>query len=137
MADARPDWRASLKRTATVQVNLDYGSEEDAQMKTRAIMAVTPMLTALYANSPIVDGKDSGYQSYRGHIWTKMDPDRCGLLDFVFQEGEFFRQFAVTIATATKLTGANCRRSASRQYCATWSGRTVSSAIATSGHAMP
>lgn len=83
-----------MKRTATVQVNLDYGSEEDAQKKTRAIMSVTPLLTALYANSPIVDGKDSGYQSYRGHIWTKMDPDRCGLLDFVFEEGEFFRQYA-------------------------------------------
>ncbi len=83
-----------MKRTATVQVNLDYGSDQDALQKTRAIMAVTPMLTAMYANSPIVDGKESGYQSYRGHVWTKMDPDRCGLLDFVFEEGEFFRRYA-------------------------------------------
>lgn len=82
-----------MKRTATVQVNLDYASEEDAHRKTRAIMSVTQLLTALYANSPIVDGKDSGYQTYRGHIWTKMDPDRCGLLDFVFEDGDFFRKY--------------------------------------------
>ncbi|MCP4446696.1 MAG: glutamate--cysteine ligase [Myxococcales bacterium] len=83
-----------MKRTATVQVNLDYSSAEDARRKMRAVMSTTSLLTALYANSPVVDGKRSGYQSYRAHIWTRMDPDRCGLLDFVFEdEGNFFERY--------------------------------------------
>lgn len=83
-----------MKRTATVQVNLDYASEADAHAKMRAIMSVTSLLTAIFANSPIVDGAVSGYQSYRGHVWTDMDPDRCGLLDFVFRDGDFFTNWA-------------------------------------------
>lgn len=83
-----------MKRTATVQVNLDYQSETDARDKMRAMMSTTSLLTAIYANSPIVNGKISGYQSYRGHIWTKMDPDRCGLLDFVYEDDNFFRRYA-------------------------------------------
>mgnify|MGYP003632030798 FL=1 len=83
-----------MKRTATVQVNLDFGSELDAHRKMRAVMSTTSLLTAIYANSPIVDGAPNGFQSYRGHIWTDMDPDRCGLLDFVFEDGEnFFEQY--------------------------------------------
>ncbi len=82
-----------MKRTATVQVNLDYSSETDARDKMRAMMSVTSLLTAIYANSPIVNGKNSGYQSYRAHIWTKMDPDRCGLLDFVFEDHDFFERY--------------------------------------------
>ncbi len=83
-----------MKRTATVQVNLDFGSELDAHRKMRAVMSTTSLLTAIYANSPIVNGKPNGFQSYRGHIWTDMDPDRCGLLDFVFEDGEnFFEQY--------------------------------------------
>jgi glutamate--cysteine ligase len=82
-----------MKRTATVQVNLDYSSEIDARNKMRAMMSTTSLLTAIYANSPIVDGKDSGFQSYRGHVWTDMDPDRCGLLDFVFEDDDFFRRY--------------------------------------------
>ncbi len=83
-----------MKRTATVQVNLDYESEEDARRKMCAVMSTTSLLTAIYANSPIVNGAPSGYQSYRGHVWTDMDPDRCGLLDFVFEEGDFFRRYS-------------------------------------------
>ena len=83
-----------MKRTATVQVNLDYESENDARDKMRAMMSTTSLLTAIYANSPIADGKVSGFQSYRGHIWTKMDPDRCGLLPFVYEDDNFFRRYA-------------------------------------------
>ncbi len=83
-----------MKRTATVQVNLDYQSEIDARNKMRAMMSTTSILTAIYANSPIVDGKLTDYQSYRGHVWTDMDPDRCGLLDLVYEEDDFFRRYA-------------------------------------------
>lgn len=79
-----------MKRTATCQVNLDYGDPEDAADKLRAAMGVSPILTALYANSPIVDGRDSGHQSYRARIWRDTDPDRCGLLPFVFEDGDPF-----------------------------------------------
>jgi len=82
-----------MKRTATVQVNLDYASESDARNKMRAIMSTTSILTAIYANSPIVDGKLTDYQSYRAHVWTDMDPDRCGLLDFVYEDDDFFKNY--------------------------------------------
>lgn len=82
-----------MKRTTTVQVNLDYGDEEDASRKMRASMAVTSILTAIYANSPVVDGRESGFQSYRTHIWTATDPDRCGLLDFVFTRPDVFTAY--------------------------------------------
>ncbi|GAB4515832.1 MAG: glutamate--cysteine ligase [Haliangiales bacterium] len=79
-----------MKRTATAQVNLDYASPDDAAEKMRAGMSVSAILTALYANSPIVDGADSDYQSYRARIWRDTDPDRCGLLPFVFEDGDIF-----------------------------------------------
>lgn len=83
-----------MKRTTTVQVNLDYSDEVDALEKMRACMAVTSILTAIYANSPIVDGKPSAFQSYRSHVWTDTDPDRCGLLPLVFDDGDFFSRYA-------------------------------------------
>jgi len=73
-----------MKQTATVQANIDYGSERDAMAKLRTGMGIAPLLTAMFANSPICDGRLNGYLSYRGHIWTDTDPDRCGLLPFVF-----------------------------------------------------
>jgi glutamate--cysteine ligase len=82
-----------MKRTATVQVNLDYSDPDDARDKLRACMSVTSILTAIFASSPIVDGKESGYQSYRGHVWTDTDPDRCGLLDFVFDDRDVFEAY--------------------------------------------
>jgi len=82
-----------MKRTATVQVNLDYADAVDAKAKLRTIMCTTPILTALYANSPIVDGADSGFQSYRAEVWRYTDPDRCGLLPFVFEDGDVFERY--------------------------------------------
>ncbi|HSQ04069.1 MAG TPA: glutamate-cysteine ligase family protein, partial [Burkholderiales bacterium] len=75
-----------MKQTATVQVNLDYASERDASMKMRVGMGIAPLLTAMFANSPISDGRLNGYKSFRGHIWTDTDPARCGLLPFVFRD---------------------------------------------------
>ncbi|HVN87344.1 MAG TPA: glutamate--cysteine ligase [Candidatus Binatia bacterium] len=73
-----------MKQTATVQVNLDYGSEADATMKMRVAMGIGTLLNAMFANSPICDGQLNGYLSYRGHIWTDTDRRRSGLLRFVF-----------------------------------------------------
>jgi glutamate--cysteine ligase len=83
-----------MKRTATVQVNLDYADVEDAGSKLRCAMGVTSLMTAIYANSPVVDGQLTPYQSYRSRIWLDTDPDRCGLLPFVFQDGDVFRAYA-------------------------------------------
>jgi glutamate--cysteine ligase len=74
-----------MKQTATVQVNIDYSDERDAMMKMRAGMGIASLLTAMFANSPLSDGRLNGYMSFRGHIWTETDPARCGLLPFVFR----------------------------------------------------
>lgn len=73
-----------MKQTATVQVNLDFASESDAMQKMRVATGIGPILNALFANSPISDGKPNGYLSYRGHIWTDTDNTRSGILPFVF-----------------------------------------------------
>jgi glutamate--cysteine ligase len=82
-----------MTQTATVQVNLDYDSEADAMLKMRVGMATTPLLTAMFANSPLCDGDFNGYASFRGHIWTDTDPARCGLLPFVFRPTAGFEDY--------------------------------------------
>jgi glutamate--cysteine ligase len=77
-----------MTRTCTVQVNLDFSSEQDMVDKFRASLALQPIATALFANSPFVEGKPSGYLSYRSHVWTDTDPYRTGQLPFVF-DGSF------------------------------------------------
>ena len=74
-------------RTCTVQVNLDFASETDMVEKMRIALALQPMATALFANSPFKEGKPSGFLSYRSHVWTDTDPDRCGMPPFVFEDG--------------------------------------------------
>jgi glutamate--cysteine ligase len=80
-------------RTCTVQVNLDFDSEEDMVRKLRVSLALQPIATALFANSPFKEGKPSGYLSYRSTVWTDTDPDRCGMLPFVFEEGMGFERY--------------------------------------------
>ncbi|MSO65580.1 MAG: glutamate--cysteine ligase [Alphaproteobacteria bacterium] len=80
-------------RTCTVQVNLDYGSEADMVKKFRVGLALQPVATALFANSPFVEGKPTGYLSYRSFAWTDTDSDRCGMLPFVFQDGMGFERY--------------------------------------------
>lgn len=75
-------------RSCTVQVNLDYASEQDMVKKFRVGLALQPVATAIFANSPFTEGRRNGFLSYRSHIWTDTDPDRCGMLPFVF-EGDF------------------------------------------------
>ena len=72
--------------TATVQANLDFGDEADMVTKMRAAMALSPIVSAIFANSSLERGKPSGFVSRRMEIWRHTDPDRCGILDFVFDE---------------------------------------------------
>ncbi|WP_395679372.1 glutamate--cysteine ligase [Dokdonella sp.] len=82
-----------MTRTCTVQVNLDYSSEADMVKKFRVALALQPVATALFADSPFTEGKPNGYQSYRSHIWTDTDPDRTGMLDFVFEDGFGYERY--------------------------------------------
>ena len=82
-----------MTQTATVQANLDYESEADAMMKMRLGMGLTPLLTAMFANSPLCDGDLNGYASFRGHIWTDTDNARSGLLRFVFRPTAGFEDY--------------------------------------------
>jgi glutamate--cysteine ligase len=82
-----------MLRTCTVQVNLDYGSEADMVKKMRVSMALQPIATALWANSPFTEGKPNGFLSYRGQIWTDTDNNRSGQLDFVFEDGYGFEHY--------------------------------------------
>jgi glutamate--cysteine ligase len=83
-----------MLRTATVQVNLDFSDEADAAAKMKCIYSVTSILTALYAASPIVDEKPSGFQTYRAWIWRDTDNARAGLLPFVFTRDDIFTAYA-------------------------------------------
>jgi glutamate--cysteine ligase len=82
-----------MTRTCTVQVNLDYSSEADMLRKFRVSLALQPVATALFADSPFTDGRPNGYLSYRSHIWTDTDPDRTGMLDFVFEDGFGYERY--------------------------------------------
>ncbi|MEO6065994.1 MAG: glutamate--cysteine ligase [Lysobacterales bacterium] len=82
-----------MTRTSTVQVNLDFGSEADMVRKFRVSLALQPIATALFADSPFTEGAPNGFLSYRSHIWTDTDADRTGLLDFVFEEGFGFERY--------------------------------------------
>jgi len=83
-----------MTRTCTVQVNLDFSSEQDMVDKFRASLALQPIATALFANSPFLEGRPSGYVSYRSHIWTDTDSQRTGQLPFVFEPGFGFERYA-------------------------------------------
>ena len=83
-----------MLRTCTVQTNLDYSSEADMVKKFRVSLALQPLATALFANSPFLEGKPNGYLSYRSHIWTDTDPHRTGMLPFVFEDGFGFERYA-------------------------------------------
>lgn len=82
-----------MARTCTVQVNLDFANEADMVKKFRVSLALQPIATALFANSPFTDGKPNGFQSFRSHIWTDTDPDRTGDLPFVFEDGFGFERY--------------------------------------------
>ncbi len=83
-----------MKQTAGVQANLDYAGETDAMRKLRVSTALAPLIYAAFANSPISDGRLNGYASFRGHIWTDTDADRCGAPAFIFRDDASFADYA-------------------------------------------
>ncbi|WP_443747841.1 glutamate--cysteine ligase [Asticcacaulis solisilvae] len=83
-----------MLRTCTVQANLDYESEADMVLKFRTSLALQPIATALFANSPFTEGKPNGFLSARANVWTDTDADRTGMLDFVFEDGFGFERYA-------------------------------------------
>lgn len=78
-----------MSRTCTVQVNLDYSSQTQCGQRLRLATAISPILTAIFANSPYREGRDTGLASARSNVWSDVDPDRCGLLDLALQPGDF------------------------------------------------
>ena len=80
-------------RTATVQVNMDFGNEADMVQKLRVGLALQPVATALFANSPFTEGKPNGFQSYRAEVWRDTDPDRTGIMPFAFEDGMGFERY--------------------------------------------
>src|SRR3954462_3083574 len=82
-----------MLRTCTIQVNLDYSSEPDMVQKFRVGLALQPVATALFANSPFTEGKPNGFKSFRSHIWEDTDPDRTGMLPFVFEDGFGYERY--------------------------------------------
>jgi glutamate--cysteine ligase len=85
--------RQMMFRSCTVQTNLDFGSETDMVKKLRVSLALQPIATALFANSPFAEGRTNGFLSYRSHVWTDTDPDRTGMLPFAFEQGFGFEQY--------------------------------------------
>ncbi|MDP6981052.1 MAG: glutamate--cysteine ligase [Myxococcota bacterium] len=82
-----------MHATATVQANFDYASEADMVAKFRTAMAVTPIVTAMFANSSFSLGKENGFASRRADIWRDTDPDRCGMLEFIFERDFGYRDY--------------------------------------------
>ncbi|WIV50551.1 glutamate--cysteine ligase [Marivivens sp. LCG002] len=82
-----------MYRTCTVQVNLDFSSEADMVQKLRVALALQPVATALFANSPFFDGKPNGHKSWRSRIWRDLDASRTGMLPWVFEDGMGFERW--------------------------------------------
>jgi glutamate--cysteine ligase len=85
--------RDMMFRTCTVQVNLDFASEADMVKKLRVSVALQPIATALFANSPFLEGKLNGYKSFRSHVWTDTDKARSGMLPFAFEDGMGYERY--------------------------------------------
>lgn len=82
-----------MRRTCTVQANLDYSSEADAIRKLRVSLALQPIVTAMFANSPLYEGRLTGRVSERAQVWLEMDPDRSGMLPFAWERDMSFRKY--------------------------------------------
>ena len=81
-----------MYRTCTVQANLDFSSEADMVKKLRVSLALQPVATALFANSPFTEGKPNGFLSFRSEIWRDTDNDRAGMLPWAFEDGMGFER---------------------------------------------
>ena len=92
--------RTMMRRTCTVQVNLDFASEADMVQKMRVAVALQPVAVALFANSPFFEGKLNGHKSWRSRVWRDLDPDRTGMVPFIFEDGfgfEAWVQYALDV----------------------------------------
>ncbi|MDQ2091721.1 glutamate--cysteine ligase [Marimonas arenosa] len=85
--------KSMMYRTCTVQVNLDFESEADMVEKMRVGVALQPVATALFANSPFFEGKLNGHKSWRSRIWRDLDPARTGMIPFIFEDGFGFERW--------------------------------------------
>jgi glutamate--cysteine ligase len=83
-----------MTRTCTVQVNLDFASEQDMRRKLRVALLLQPLATAMFANSPFTEGKPNGFLSYRAHVWTDTDNQRAGIPKVMFEDGFGFERYA-------------------------------------------
>ncbi len=82
-----------MYRTATIQVNLDFADEADMVKKLRVSLALQPIATALFASSPFTEGKPNGFKSLRSEVWRDTDPNRTGMLPFVFEDGMGYERY--------------------------------------------
>ena len=82
-----------MYRTATIQVNLDFGSEADMVKKLRVSLALQPIATAIFASSPFTEGKPNGFKSMRSEVWRDTDKNRTGMLPFVFEPGMGYERY--------------------------------------------
>jgi len=82
-----------MYRTCTVQTNLDFSSEADMVKKLRVSLALQPVATALFANSPFTEGKPNGYLSFRSEVWRDTDNQRAGMLPWAFEDGMGFERY--------------------------------------------
>jgi glutamate--cysteine ligase len=94
MAEVGTHGTQMMYRTCTVQVNLDFASEADMVRKFRVALALQPVATALFANSPFFEGKPNGWRSWRARVWRDVDAARTGMLPFVFEDGMGFERYA-------------------------------------------
>ncbi|MEM7488564.1 MAG: glutamate--cysteine ligase [Pseudomonadota bacterium] len=85
--------KVMMRRTCTVQVNLDFASEADMVKKLRVALALQPVATALFANSPFFEGRPNGHKSWRARVWRDLDADRTGIPAFVFEDGMGFERW--------------------------------------------
>jgi len=82
-----------MYRTCTVQVNLDFSSEADMVKKMRVGLALQPVVTAIFANSPFTEGRPNGFLTFRSEIWRDTDNARAGMLPFAFDDGMGFERY--------------------------------------------
>jgi glutamate--cysteine ligase len=114
--------RDMMFRTCTVQVNLDFASEADMVKKLRVSVALQPIATALFANSPFLEGKLNGYKSFRSHVWTDTDNARAGMLPFAFEDGmsyERYMEYALDVPMYFVMRGGtfvNCAGESFRKF---------------------
>ena len=105
--------------TATVQANLDWSDEADLASKVRAATAVSPVVSAMFANSPLVDGRECGYLDFRYQVWRETDPARCGLLEQMLQPDWGYRRYvewAVDVPMLFVRSGSNYREAGGQTF---------------------